>query len=65
MALDVNYKIVSLNNVSSYDVYINDDLFGTDLSTEILLQNSDTIRIEVTKDDATQSSQIVILSTIV
>lgn len=65
VALDVNYKVLSLNNVSSYEVYINDDLFGTDISTEILLQNSDTIRIDITKDDATQSSQIVILSTIV
>jgi hypothetical protein len=65
VALDVNYRFISLNNISSYDIYINNDFFGTDISEEILLQNSDTIRVEIIKDNNTESSQISILSTIV
>lgn len=65
VSLNVNYKVENLNNVNSYEVYINDDLFGTNITTDIFLQKSDDIRILIVKDNVNQPSQITILSTIV
>lgn len=43
-----NLKVTSTENVDSYDVYINNDYYGTDVS-EIQINTGDLLRIEVSK----------------
>jgi len=52
-----NILLGETNNVDTYDVYINDNFFGTDV-TEILINTGDALRIEIIKNDNTQSSII-------
>jgi len=52
-----NILLGETNNVDTYDVYINDNFFGTDV-TEILINTGDVLRIEIIKNDNTQSSII-------
>lgn len=58
-----NLYITGTNNITSYDVYINDLYFGQDLS-EIQINNGDTIRFEVTKTSSGESN-IYILSKLI
>lgn len=46
-------------NVDTCDVYINDEFFGTDVS-EILINTGDVLRVEIVKDDNSQSATIPI-----
>lgn len=46
-------------NVDTCDVYINDEFFGTDAS-EILINTGDVLRVEIVKDDNSQSATIPI-----
>jgi len=48
---------VNSTNVESYDVYINDDYFGTDVQ-EIQITTNDVLRIDVVKTDDTQEAKI-------
>jgi hypothetical protein len=41
---------VNSSNVESYDVYINDDYYGTDVE-KIQITTNDILRIEVIKND--------------
>jgi hypothetical protein len=50
--------LVSTSNVDTFDVYINDDYYGSDLQ-RIEITTNDILRIEVTKDDDTQESNIL------
>jgi hypothetical protein len=53
----VNLFFLNSENVSSYDVYINDDFFGSDVN-EIQVNTNDILRIEVVKTDDTQSANV-------
>ena len=48
---------VSSNNIAAYDVYINDDYYGTDV-TKIQITTNDILKIQITKDDDTQVANI-------
>ena len=50
--------LVSTNNVNTFDVYINDDYYGSDLQM-IEITTNDILRIEVTKDNNTQEANIL------
>ena len=53
-----NMDLVSTNNVDTFDVYINDDYYGSDLQM-IEITTNDILRIEVTKDNNTQEANIL------
>ena len=44
-------------NVSSFDVYVNGDFYGTDVN-KILMNTNDTITVEVVKTDTNKDSVI-------
>ena len=52
-----NMSLVGTDNINTYDVYINDDYYGSDVSL-IQITTNDILRIEVTKIDNTQESKI-------
>lgn len=52
-----NFFPIKVENVTSYDVYINDNYYGSDIS-EIQVNTGDTLKIEVTKLDNTKVSII-------
>ena len=52
-----NMSLISSDNVDTYDVYINDDYYGSDVSL-IQITTNDVLRIEVTKIDNTKESKI-------
>lgn len=51
----VTVTVTNTTNISSFDIFINDQYFGTDVF-EIFLDTNDTLRVEVTKNDNTLSS---------
>ena len=51
-------------NISSYDVYINNNFFGSDLG-EIELTSGDVLRVEVNKIDSSLESSISIVSNLI
>jgi hypothetical protein len=53
-----NANIGDLVNISSYDVYINNDYYGTDI-TQIQINTNDVVRIEVVKTNPTLVSSLV------
>lgn len=53
-----NMNLVSTNNVDTFDVYINDDYYGSDLQ-KIEITTNDILRIEVTKNDGTQEAIVI------
>jgi hypothetical protein len=52
-----NMSLVGTTNVDSFDVYINDDYYGSDVS-EIQITTNDILRIDVVKTDNTLESTI-------
>lgn len=52
-----NMTFSNSTNVESYDVYINDDYYGSDVQ-EIQITTNDVLRIDVVKTDDTQESKI-------
>jgi hypothetical protein len=54
---NLNIGLQKVDNVSSFQIYINGDYYGQDL-TSVQINNGDTILIIVTKIDATKSSSI-------
>jgi hypothetical protein len=52
-----NMSLVGTDNIDTYDVYINDDYYGSDVSL-IQITTNDVLRIEVTKNNNTQESKI-------
>ena len=52
-----NMSLVGTDNINTYDVYINDDYYGSDVSF-IQITTNDILRIEVTKNDNAQESKI-------
>ena len=59
--MDIN--IGNLSNINSFDVYINDDYYGSDLSV-IQINTGDRLRIEVVKYDDTKEGIIELNSTL-
>ena len=53
----VDINIGNISNVESFDVYINDDYYGSDLSL-IQINTNDRLRIEITKNDDTKEATI-------
>lgn len=53
----VDLKTTELSNISSYDVYINSNFVGSDIST-IQINDGDTLLVDVTKVDNTKESVI-------
>ena len=53
-----NMNVVSLDNVNTFDVYINGDYYGSDIQV-IQITTNDVLRIEVTKIDNTQEANIL------
>jgi hypothetical protein len=60
----VNMSPESSINVDSYDIYINDEFYGSDVN-EILINTNDILRVEVTKTDNSKESKIVFLNKLV
>ena len=54
----VNLRLSENKNVDSFQVFINDDFYGTSV-TEIQINTGDELRIVVTKDDNTKESDII------
>jgi len=52
-----NMSLIGSTNIDSFDVYINGDYFGTDVS-EIQITTNDILRIDVVKTDNTLESNI-------
>jgi hypothetical protein len=50
-------EFVKSSNVSSYDVYINDDYYGTDVQ-KIQITTNDILRIEVVKENNSNDALI-------
>lgn len=52
-----NMNVLSTDNISTYDVYINNNFYGSDIQV-IQITTNDVLRIEVTKIDNTKESII-------
>ena len=53
-----NMNLVSSNNVETFDVYINDDYYGSDVQN-IQITTNDILRVECTKQDNTKDANIL------
>ena len=53
-----NMTLLSTDNIDSFDVYINNDFYGSDLQV-IEISTNDILRIDVTKNDDTQESTVL------
>jgi hypothetical protein len=53
----VNLNLSDNINITTFDVYINNQYYGSDLS-EIQINTNDSMRLEITKDDDTKESKI-------
>ena len=69
----LDLKVVGLNNVSTYDVYINNQFYGSDI-TSIQINTNDVLRfeivktnpsLEVTKEDINKDSTINFFNTLI
>ena len=60
----LDLKVVGLNNVSTYDVYINNQFYGSDI-TSIQINTNDVLKIEVTKEDINKDSTINFFNTLI
>jgi phage-related protein len=56
-----NVIVGTLQNITSFDVYINNDFYGTNI-TNIQININDTLKFEVTKDDTSLISTIELKS---
>jgi hypothetical protein len=53
-----NMNLISTDNVDSFDVYINNDYYGSDLQV-IEITTNDILRVDVIKNDDTQESTVI------
>lgn len=60
----VNMDVESTENISSYDVFVNGDFYGTDVS-KIMMNTNDTITINVIKNDIDKESYIKFINKLV
>jgi hypothetical protein len=54
----IDVKFISSENVTSYDVYINDDYYGTDVFT-IQLNQGDKFQVDVTKTTPGEEANVL------
>ena len=59
-----NMVLVGTENIESYDVYINNDYYGSDVNL-IQITTNDTLRIQVVKNDDTIEGKIIFDSKLV
>ena len=59
-----NLILGNTQNITSFDVYINNDYYGSDL-TDIQLNTNDVLRIVVIKGDNTKESKIELISNLI
>jgi hypothetical protein len=59
-----NIKLLNVHNIYSYDVYINDQYYGSNLS-EIQINDLDVLRIDIVKNASNQTSYIEVECTLV
>jgi hypothetical protein len=59
-----NMVLVATENITSYDVYINNDYYGSDVNL-IQITTNDVLRIQVVKNDNTMESKIIFDSKLV
>jgi len=64
MDYTINMGIEKTNNVNSYDVYINGDYYGTDIS-QIQINTNDTLQIDIIRKDNTKDSNILFTNKLV
>lgn len=60
----VNLRLSNNKNVDEYQIFINDDFYGSNL-TEIQINTGDQLRIVITKDDNTKESEIVFVQELI
>lgn len=53
-----DFSIDQTDNISSYDVYINNDFYGTDVNL-IQVNTNEILRVDITQTDVTQPSKII------
>ena len=59
-----NMVLVGTENIASYDVYINNDFYGSDL-TEIQLTSGNNLTLNITPTDPSSDSQIVYIARLI
>jgi hypothetical protein len=59
-----NMTLLSPTNVSGWDVYINNDFYGSDVQT-IQITTNDELRIEITKQDNTKEASLLFLNKLI
>ena len=52
-----DFNLLGSNNVSDYEIYINDDFYGTNIET-IQVNTNDTLRFDITKSTTGQTSNL-------
>lgn len=52
-----DFNLLGSNNVNTFEVYINDDFYGTDIQT-IQVNTNDTLRFDITKSTTGQTSNL-------
>ena len=60
----VNLRLSDNKNVDSFQVFINNDFYGTSV-TEIQINNGDELRLVITKDDNTKESDIIFIQELI
>lgn len=61
---NTNISITNTNNISTFDVYINNDYYGVDL-TEVRLNSGDVLKFDITKTDIALNSTITLISELI
>jgi hypothetical protein len=56
--------LLSPTNVSGWDVYINNDFYGSDVQT-IQITTNDELRIEITKQDNIKEASLLFLNKLI
>jgi len=59
-----NLTFLEFKNVESYDVFINNEYYGSEIS-EVQINTNDVLKIVIVKNDDTQQSNISIMSTLI
>lgn len=57
-------SVVNTNNITTYDVFINNDYYGSDI-TEIQINTKDVLKFVVTKNDNTKESTIQLINSVI
>ena len=59
-----NLRLSENKNVDTFQVFINDDFYGTNVS-EIQINTGDELRLVITKDDNTKESDIIFVQVLI